>query len=64
MLVEAVLDAEEEVPDLAVQIDLVDSTGRTTRPKPPVAELQLDLGYDLFDAAESPCPPTQMPMNA
>lgn len=57
VLVEAVLDAEEEVPDLAVQIDLVDSLlAEPPAPKPPVAELQLDLGYDLFDAAESPLP--------
>ena len=61
VLVEAVLDGDDEVPDLAVQIDLVDSllAEQPTTPKPPIsaaAELQLDLGYDLFDAADSPLP--------
>lgn len=60
VLVEAVLDAEEEVPDLAVQIDLVDSLlaeqPAKTPKAAPAAELQLDLGYDLFDAADTPLP--------
>lgn len=59
VLVEAVLDSEEEVPDLAVQIDLVDSLlaeQPAAAVKTAPAELQLDLGYDLFDAAESPLP--------
>lgn len=60
VLVEAVLDAEEEVPDLAVQIDLVDSLLAEQPAKAPkaapAAELQLDLGYDLFDAADTPLP--------
>lgn len=71
VLVEAVLDGEEETPDLAGQIDLVDSllgdeepaptvnkhSALRAKPAPPdAAELQLDLGYDLFDAADSPLP--------
>ncbi|HMW49981.1 MAG TPA: hypothetical protein PKC70_16915, partial [Cellvibrionaceae bacterium] len=58
VLVEAVLDSEEEVPDLAVQIDLVDSllAEQPAAKKAPAAELQLDLGYDLVDAADTPLP--------
>jgi hypothetical protein len=68
VLVEAVLDGEDETPDLAEQIDLVDSLladeqpaaapakPPRVKPLPPATELQLDLGYDLFDAADSPLP--------
>lgn len=61
VLVEAVLDSEEEVPDLAEEIDLVDSLLGAQHPpasstKPAPLELQLDLGYDLLDAAETPLP--------
>jgi hypothetical protein len=69
VLVEAVLDGEDETPDLAVQIDLVDSLlgddqsrplvkkpSKAKTPAPAAAELQLDLGYDLLDAADSPLP--------
>ncbi|MEY4590397.1 MAG: hypothetical protein RL497_2473 [Pseudomonadota bacterium] len=56
VLVEAVLDSEDETPDLAVQIDLVDSLLADDKPALTNLELQLDLGYDLLSAADTPLP--------